>query len=68
MKIINGLIIHNGQILRDKILYINNGLISDTDNNDSQVIDACGNYVSAGFVDIHVHGGGGADRQSRANA
>lgn len=61
MKIINGLIIHNGEILRDKTLYINNGLISDTDNNDGEVIDACGNYVSAGFVDIHVHGGGGAD-------
>jgi len=24
-------------------------------------IDAAGNYVSAGFIDIHVHGGGGAD-------
>ena len=24
-------------------------------------IDAQGNYVSAGFIDIHVHGGGGAD-------
>lgn len=28
---------------------------------DVRVIDACGRYVSPGFVDIHVHGGGGAD-------
>ena len=25
------------------------------------VIDACGQFLSAGFVDIHTHGGGGAD-------
>ena len=24
-------------------------------------IDACGNYVTAGFIDLHCHGGGGAD-------
>ncbi len=28
---------------------------------DAQVIDARGGYVSPGFIDIHVHGGGGAD-------
>lgn len=28
---------------------------------DAQVIDARGGYVSPGFVDVHVHGGGGAD-------
>lgn len=27
----------------------------------AQVIDAGGRYLSPGFVDIHVHGGGGAD-------
>lgn len=28
---------------------------------DAQVIDARGGYISPGFVDIHVHGGAGAD-------
>jgi N-acetylglucosamine-6-phosphate deacetylase len=27
----------------------------------AQVIDAGGHYVSPGFIDIHIHGGGGAD-------
>ncbi|MEM1484935.1 N-acetylglucosamine-6-phosphate deacetylase [Oscillospiraceae bacterium PP1C4] len=28
---------------------------------DTQVIDAQGNYVCAGFIDIHTHGAGGSD-------
>lgn len=28
---------------------------------DAEVIDAAENYISPGFIDIHVHGGGGAD-------
>jgi len=28
---------------------------------DARVVDAGGGYVSPGFVDVHVHGGGGAD-------
>lgn len=26
-----------------------------------EIIDACGNFVSAGFIDMHIHGSGGAD-------
>jgi len=28
-------------------------------SNDEQIIDADGKYISPGFIDIHVHGGGG---------
>lgn len=28
---------------------------------DAQIIGACGRYISPGFIDIHVHGGAGAD-------
>jgi N-acetylglucosamine-6-phosphate deacetylase len=28
---------------------------------DARVIDAAGGYVSPGFIDVHVHGGGGSD-------
>lgn len=28
---------------------------------DTEIIDAKGNYVSPGFIDIHIHGGGGYD-------
>ncbi len=36
---------------------------------DAQIIDACGNYLTPGFIDAHVHmlgGGGGAGYGSRA--
>ena len=33
----------------------------DVDFPDAQLIDAQGNFVSPGFIDIHIHGGGGAD-------
>ena len=33
----------------------------DVEIEDALEIDAIGNYVSAGFIDIHVHGGGGHD-------
>ena len=34
---------------------------SDIAAEDAVVIDAAGKYVSAGFIDLHTHGGGGAD-------
>ena len=44
---------------------IEDGKIVAIDNNitaeNSHVIDAEGLYVSAGFIDLHTHGGGGAD-------
>lgn len=45
---------------------IKNGKIADTAykgeiTDNMEIIDADGNYLLAGFVDLHVHGGGGAD-------
>ena len=37
------------------------GSVGGIDAGDGQVIDAGGAYLSPGFIDIHVHGGGGAD-------
>ena len=63
LKIINGKIIKDGEIV-DAILYAEGGKIVEISGEDKpadEVIDAKGNYVSPGFIDTHVHGGGGAD-------
>ncbi len=65
--ILNAKVILGDEIVEDKILLfdtkiidiVEDILISDSDN--IEVIDAKGNYVSAGFIDLHIHGSGGAD-------
>lgn len=63
-KIRNGRIVTPDGILDGANLYFRNGVIlavtADELPHDSS-IDARGNYVSAGFIDIHTHGAGGAD-------
>lgn len=53
-------IIPNGTVLIEdrKIIGVEEG---DVDYSGSITIDAMGNYISPGFIDIHVHGGGGHD-------
>ncbi|MEO6290371.1 MAG: N-acetylglucosamine-6-phosphate deacetylase [Ginsengibacter sp.] len=66
IKIFNGKIItpykiiHGGTVLvtGDKITAVSEGNIV---TNDAIEIDAGGQYVAPGFIDIHVHGGGGHD-------
>ena len=66
LKIFNGKIItpyrtiENGTVLVSggKIIEVGQG---DIDAPHAIVIDAEGQYISPGFIDIHVHGGGGYD-------
>ena len=63
IKITNGLVIANGKIEK-KNVYVENGKIVNVCKDElfaDEIIDAKGRYVSPGFVDTHVHGGGGAD-------
>ncbi len=63
-KIANGIILQNGKALCGKNVYIKDGVILDVTSNDlpfDNLIDAKGNYVSAGFIELHVHGGNGFD-------
>ena len=54
------IIIENGSILvtSEKITAVSERNI---EAEDAITIDAKGQYVSPGFIDIHVHGGGGHD-------
>ncbi len=53
-------IVENASMLitGDKITDIREG---DIDSPNAKIIDAEGKYVSPGFIDIHIHGGGGSD-------
>ncbi len=62
--IINAKLIINDEIVEGKTILFDKDIVSISDNvniNDLEVIDAKGNYVSAGFIDLHIHGAGGAD-------
>lgn len=66
IKISNGQIITpNGIIANGSILIKDGRIVEITDHlsgpADILSIDAQGKYISPGFIDLHVHGGGGAD-------
>lgn len=65
---INGKIIKEDAVLDDYFLIVKDGIIFDIERmahfNPDQykdIIDLKGNYLAPGFVDIHIHGSGGAD-------
>ncbi|WP_316812687.1 N-acetylglucosamine-6-phosphate deacetylase [Pedobacter heparinus] len=65
-KIVNGKIITPYRIMDRGTLLVKEGKIAQISESDIQAadaveIDARGNYVSPGFIDIHIHGGGGHD-------
>ncbi len=60
----NGKIISGDEILVGYSLYFEDGKITALTEEElpaDEVIDAKGNYVSAGFIDMHTHGAGGCD-------
>lgn len=66
IKIYNGKVIVPGKILPQATVLVADGKIvgveeGDVDFGDATSIDAKGQYISPGFIDIHIHGGGGYD-------
>jgi len=71
LLIYNGKVITPDAIINEGILIIDKGKIVEIKNSavdlpallleSAVAIDAKGNYISPGFIDIHVHGGGGHD-------
>lgn len=64
--IINGILVTPDALLYNKTLLFDRKIaaILDSENGvpqNAEIINADGGYVTPGFVDIHVHGGGGAD-------
>lgn len=66
IKIFNGNVITPKSILENASVLVSDGKIIGIEKGnptitDAQEIDAKGQYISAGFIDIHLHGGGGSD-------
>ncbi len=62
-RIKNAVFVYHG-LINCRYLYISDGVISEIGDKElpfDREIDANGNYVSCGFIDIHAHGGGGYD-------
>lgn len=66
IKIYNAKLISPQRVIDQAIVLIKNGKIADILEEDIEIpnaihIDAKGKYLSPGFIDLHIHGGGGAD-------
>ena len=66
LKIKNGRIITSHRVIENGCIFINDNVITEIGVGDISskadiVLDAKGNYISPGFIDIHIHGGGGSD-------
>ena len=66
LKIYNGKIITSNNIIPDGAVLVTGdtiAMVSDKniESSDAIQINANGNYISPGFIDIHVHGGAGYD-------
>ncbi|MCF2501445.1 N-acetylglucosamine-6-phosphate deacetylase [Dyadobacter chenhuakuii] len=66
LKITNGHIITPFRYIRNGTLLVEDGVIlgiqeGNVDFPDAETVDAGGNYIAPGFIDLHIHGGGGYD-------
>lgn len=65
MVITNAIPLINGKFGELSDIYAENGVITEilpaSNKKINGAYDACGNYVAAGYIDIHTHGGGGHD-------
>lgn len=66
LKIFNGQILTPYRIIPDGTVVVTGGKITEVTGGNAEVpgaveIDAKGKYIAPGFIDIHVHGGGGYD-------
>lgn len=66
IKIYNAKLISPQRVIEQAVVLIRNGkivdiLAQDVDIPNAIPINAKGNYLSPGFIDLHIHGGGGAD-------
>jgi len=66
LKIFNGRIITPHRIIQKGTIVVSGNIISEVSEKDITIEDAIeidveGKYIAPGFIDIHVHGGGGHD-------
>lgn len=66
IRIYNGKIITPYRIVDNGTIVISGGIIEDLHEHPAEVpdaveIDAQGQFIAPGFIDIHIHGGGGSD-------
>jgi N-acetylglucosamine-6-phosphate deacetylase len=65
-KIFNGKILTPHRIIQNGCVIIENGIIREVSERNIEIpdvieIDAHGKYIAPGFIDLHIHGGGGSD-------
>lgn len=62
--IVNAKLIYQDEIVEGKTILFDKSIVKIVDDinvDNVEVIDANGAYVSPGFIDLHIHGSGGAD-------